>query len=223
MNLIHLITDFLRGMTLDGFSFLYELNRLMSAFAASIGLIDTVLFIIGILLAVAFGIFGYKLIKLELSLGGAFLGYFAGTELFLFLEKNVGDMPDWLAYVFGVLIAALLIVLIFWKFSYAWFCILAAITYAVIWYYAPGNHLLMLVGALAVGLVSMAMIRTSFVLVNGFLCAALGVSFLSACLPDVALLRLSQDTYGIATVGIVAVVFALIELLISLLWKPDTE
>lgn len=223
MALIGLITDFLHGMTLDGFSFLSELNRLMKEFAASICLIDTVLFVFGILAVTVFGLFGYKLIKLELSLCGAFLGYFAGKELFLFLESRVGDLPDWLIYLFGAVIAALLIVLTFWKFSYAWFCMLGAVTYAVIWYYAPENYLLMLAGSLVVALLSIAMIRTSFVLINSFFCASLGVSFLSACLPDVTWLQITPESYGMAVVAVVAVVFALVEFMISLLWKQEEE
>ena len=218
---ICLMTDFLHGMTLDGFSFLDEMNRLMREFATSIHLIDTALFILGLIAVTVFGILGYKVIKLELSFYAAFLGYFAGKELFLFLEDHAGDLPDWLIYLFGVAIAIILIALTFCKFSYAWFCMVGVMTCAVIWYYAPKNYLLVIVGALIVAFLSMIMIRTSFVLINSFLCAALGVSFLSACLPDVAWLQITPEGYGMAAVAIVSVVFAFSEFMISLLWKQE--
>ena len=82
MALIELITDFLRGMTIGGFSLLREINVLIKDVAASIGVLDVVLFSIGILIAVIFGILGYKIIKLTVSLGSAVIGYYAGTELF---------------------------------------------------------------------------------------------------------------------------------------------
>ena len=64
-----------------------------------------------------------------------------------------------------------------------------------------------LVGALAAGFVSVAMIRTSFVLFESFACASLGVSFLSACLPDVKWLEVSSEGKGM----IVAVAAAVAE------------
>lgn len=223
MALIELITDFLRGMTIGGFSLLREINVLIKDFAASIGVSDIVLFAVGIAIAVVLGVLGYKVIKLTVSLGSAVIGYYAGKELFLLWEAEIGDLPDWTVYIFGAVIAAILIALTFWKFSYAWFCIVGAVVYALVWCVAPERHLLMLAAALAAGFLAVAMLRTTFVLLQSFACASLGVSFLSACLPNVTWLQISSDTYGMAVVAAVAVVFAVIEILISFFWKRNEE
>ncbi len=223
MALIQLITEFLRGMTVGGYSLLREINVLIQDAAGQIGVPELALFIAGIVLTVVCGLFGYKLIKLMLSLCGGFVGYFAGKELFALWEEQVGDLPDGLVYLFAALIAVALIALSFWKFSYAWFCIVGAVTYALIWYVAPEQYLLMLAGALIAGFASMAMIRTSFVLLESFACASLGVSFLSACLPDVAWLKVTSEGKGMMIAVAVAVVFALVQFLISLFWKKEEE
>ena len=150
MALIQLITDFLSGMTIGGFSLLREINLLIQDIAASLGINDVVFFAVGIALMVILGIMGYKIIKLVVSLCGALIGYYAGVELFLFWESAVCDLPNWSVYIFCGAVALLLIVLAFWKFSYAWFCIVGALAYALVWYCAPDRHLLMLAQIAAV-------------------------------------------------------------------------
>ena len=193
-------------------SVLSDLNTKISDFAAEIVLDPKILFGIGIALAAIIGLFGYKMIKLILSLSMAYVGYEVGADLIALVAEKIEGTPAWMEYVCGGLIDVVLLAMAFAKFSYVWFGSAAVLGYMVMTMFVPSTYgWLALGGALLIAMLAVMLIRTMFVLATSFISGALCVSFLSAMFPNWTLLNLGESAYAIWFVCGVAILFALVQ------------
>ena len=190
------------------------LNKSISDFAAEIVINPAILFGIGIAVAAIIGLFGYKMIKLLLSLSMAYLGYGIGVEVYKLLAEKTTGVPEWMTYVCGALLAVLFLCLAFAKFSYIWFGCATVLGFAVMSVLIPeGYTWVMLGGALILGVIAIMLIRTMFVLATSLIASTLCVSFLSRILTEWSFLQIGENTYALWVVGALAVIFALVQFL----------
>lgn len=193
-------------------STLDNLNHTLSDLAAQFSIDVRILFGVGIGLALIVGLFGYKMIKLLLSLSFAGVGYYAGTELFLFLGSKIDGIPAWAEYVCGGVLAVVFLCLSFAKFSYVWFGSAVLLGSAVASIFIPAEYPLLILGAaLIIGLISVMLIRTTFVLTTSCIAGIVCVSFTAQLLPGWTWLGLATGGYGMWIALGIALVLALIQ------------
>ena len=211
------LLSYIRGTSSkDVFEVLNELNDMVSSWAEKINISETVLLIVGLVLSIAIGFTSYKLIKLILSLATGYVGYFIGVELFTVLEsklmqaaKNSVDLPDWLQYVFGGLVALLFLLLAFKRASYALFMAAAAMGFAIVAFYTDSS-ILALGGAILVAFLSVIFVRFLYIWATSAVCGFLTVSFLSALLPKQELLVLKIGNWAAILIALaVTLLFAI--------------
>ncbi|MBQ9132655.1 MAG: hypothetical protein IJX62_09345 [Clostridia bacterium] len=188
------------------------LNDRISDFASDIVINSAILFGIGIALAAIVGLFGYKMIKLLLSLSMAYLGYGIGIELYKLMAEKISNAPQWMEYVCGGLLAVLFLCMAFAKFSYIWFGCATILGFTVMTVLIPAPYTwVMIGGALILGLLSVMLIRTMFVLTTSLLASTLCVNFLSQILTKWSFLRIGESAYALYVVAALAVIFALVQ------------
>ncbi|MBQ7335316.1 MAG: hypothetical protein IJW92_02450, partial [Clostridia bacterium] len=147
----------------------------------------------------------------------ASIGYFAGHALYYSIVWFGGvDMSEWLTYVFGGVLAVVLFVLSFKKFSYMMYTVMAVIGYSIALFYTNGSQRVAIGAAILLGLLSMFAVRFVFILLTSFAGSAVLMGSLSALLPAVELLQLSETNYLSLLIALgVIVVFMIVQLLIT--------
>lgn len=200
----------------DVFTLLDQLNATISGWASSIKIPSMIFFIVGAVLALVIGLFGYRMIKLLLALSMGSIGYLAGVELAHFLSENIKGLPGFLSYVFGAILAIVLIVVSFKRFSYALYTVVTLIgMYLVSFYLGGAGWMLCLAGGLILALIATFVVRISFVLLTSVVGGILCVSFLGELLPNVTFLQLGTSIPAFfVALGAVVVLFVL-QLLIT--------
>lgn len=189
-----------------------HLNNTLSDLAAKFSVDVRILFGVGIGLALIVGLFGYKMIKLLLSLSFAAVGYSAGTQLFLFLGSKISGLPEWAEYVCGGVLALLFLCMSFAKFSYVWFGSAVLMGGVAASLFIPAEYPLLILGAaLVIGLISVMLIRTMFVLTTSFGAGLLCVNFAFGLLPSMNWLNLQSSNYALWIAVAIAVVLALVQ------------
>ena len=189
-----------------------NLNNTLSDLAAKFSVDARILFGVGIGLALIVGLFGYKMIKLLLSLGFAAVGYTAGTQLFLFLGSKIENLPGWAEYVCGGVLALLFLCMSFAKFSYVWFGSAVLMGGVAASLFIPEEYPLLILGAaLVIGLISVMLIRTRFILTSSFGAGLLCVNFTFGLLPSMTWLDLQSSKYALWIAVGIAVVLALVQ------------
>lgn len=178
----------------DLFVILADLNQAVSDWANAHEIKAIILFALGLAASVIVGLFGYKLIKAVTGLGLAYVGYFAGAELYALLSEKLEWLPEWSCYVIGGVLAIVFFCLAFVKFSYAIFTAAGIAGYLVVLFYFE-NQVLAVGGGVIAAMLSILMIRAVYILATGFACGMLSVSFLSAMLPKVDQLRLEDGNW----------------------------
>lgn len=200
---------------MDIVTVLSSLNDQITKWADQLKISNLVFFIAGIALAAIIGIFSFKLIKLLLGAGMAAVGYYiGGFGFFHIVDLFKLDVPDFGAYIAAGVVALLFFIFAFKKFSHAMFVLMGVIGYVVTAFYVD-NLFLELGGAILLAFLSMFFIRVSFILLTAIPVGVLTVSFLSAILPDVAFLSLSEGWIGFAIAGGIALVFTVVQLIIT--------
>ena len=198
----------------DVYRVLSDLNASLEAWAKQLGFDAWILFLAGLVAAVVVGFFGYKMIKLLMGLGLAYVGYFVGVEIFLNVQKSLTWLPEWSSYIFGALVALLFMSLAVAKFSYAVYTAFALIGYCVTLFYT-NNAVLAVGGAVIFAILSVSLIRTVFICMSSFVSALLSVAFLSKLLPALTFLQFGEGqwvSFGIAialTLVYIAIQFAI--------------
>ena len=215
MTLTNLLDYLKTAGTKDVFQVLNDLNAAVSAWAAEINIKAWILFLVGLVISVAIGFLGYKMIKLVMGLGLAYVGYFVGVELFRILYKTYDWMPDWIMYIVGAVLAVAFLFLAFAKFSYVIFSVSALLSYFVLMFYTD-NAVLSIGVAVVIAMLSISLIRTVFIVGSSLICGVLTVSFLSQLLPKLTFLRLEEGKLVSLIIALVlAVLFAVIQFVVN--------
>ncbi len=178
----------------------YELLKgLISRTSEAAGKLDvsqTSMFIAGAALALIIGLIGYRLIKVIMGIAIGAVGYFAGVELFVYLQENtsvIAKAPDWIGYVIGAILAVVFMSLGFSKFSYAMFAMFALIGYNFTAYYLPDRALLAVAGAVVLALLSTLVVRFSFIVISSAIGGFAGVMYLGELIPKANFLQLGEQ------------------------------
>ena len=189
-----------------------NLNNFLSDVAAKTSLDVRILLGVGIGLALIVGLFGYKLIKLLLSVSFAAVGYTVGAELFLFLGTKINSLHGWMEYVCGGIIAVLFLSMAFAKFSYVWFASAFLIGLVGASLFIPQEYSSVIFGAaLVISLISIMLIRTMFILTTSFGAGILCVNFVFEIVPSLTWLNLQASQIALWIAVGIAVVLALVQ------------
>ena len=189
-----------------------KLNNILVDLASKISMDTRILFGIGIGLALLVGLFGYKMIKLLLSASFAAVGYSVGVQFFHFLGSKISNFPTWMEYVCGGILAVLFICMAFAKFSYVWFGFAALMGGVVTSLFIPEEYPLLILGvALIIGLISVMLIRTMFVLTTSLGAGLLCVNFAFGIFPNMSWLNLQASQIALWIAVGIAIVLALVQ------------
>lgn len=195
-----------------------NLSERMSQWATDLNIKVMIFYIIGVVFALLAGALGYRLIKVLLAAGFAYVGYFAGLELFdLIVSSASFSIPGWISYVIGGLCAVLLFLAAFFRFSYALYTALAFIGYHLTIHLTAAHiaepGLLAIAAGLLLALVAIFFVRLSFVLISSYLGGVFSVGFLGLLLPKVEVLQLGTNNIAFLIVIGLFVVFTVLQLL----------
>ncbi len=198
-------------LSLNVFEFLQKCSSKLSRFAAEKEIQEWILFGVVLVASVLIGLFAFKLAKLLLAAAAAGGGYILATRLFWFIEQKK-DMPDWLLYVLGAILAVAMAVLAFQKYHYAFFTVSAGAVFCVSMYYF-GDSLVLAGGiALLVAFIAVYFVRGCFVLASSLLASAATVTCTAALLPDLAWLQVGAKSWGFICITLaLAIVYAIIQ------------
>lgn len=183
--------------------------------AEGIHIPEKVVLVLGLLFAVAIGVFGYKYIKLVSTAVFGFAGLVIGYEVFQKLNGHFDlNLPKVCAYLAGVLVLAFLGYLAFKSFVYALFG-LAALAGFVGAYLIYPNYFFAIAAAVIVAMIAMSFVRYAFVIILSAGAGWLFMGMLSALLPNVDKLSLTAGLVGKLLALTVAFIFVLIQLSMS--------
>lgn len=169
-------------MSKDIFAILADLNGKVGAWSTATKIPAIVFFLVGIALACVIGLFGYKLIKLLMAASLGSLGYVVGAELFLAFHQHYAKAPEWCAYIAGGVIAIAFILLAYRYFSYALYTVAALCGYIIVSFYVD-NLWVALGGAILFGMISVLILRVSFVLATSLIAGVFAGNCLVQILP----------------------------------------
>ncbi len=193
---------------------LREMIAKTSTLAHKMSVTEKSMFIAGAVAALLIGVLGYRLIKPIMGILIGLVGYFAGVELFSYLQAHaavIAKAPGWIAYVMGGILALMFMSLGFSKFSYAMFAMFALVGYNFTAYYLPGRTLLAIAGAVVLALLSTLFVRFSFIVISSAIGGFAGVMYLGTLLPKVKFLQLGNHKAAIWVAIGVAVVFFMVQ------------
>lgn len=182
MELLRLILYFVQGKIPGLFSFLNLVNDVVvSAVSEILHLPVNVVLIVGLVLAILCGLFAYRFVKAFLALIAADFGFFVGAQIFFAVRTET--MPDWVSYLFGLVIAVAFFWLAYGRASYVWYVVVAMLGYCVTRFYLLDNLWIALGGAFVLAMLSIAFFRVVYITVTGFACGVLCINFVSELLP----------------------------------------
>lgn len=200
----------------DILKLLRSCNEAISDLAEKVTLDAWILFAVATALALAVGIFGYKLIKLVMALGIGAGGYFVGEELYRLLAEKFTEIPDWAVYVCGGVVALVFCIFAFCKFSYAWFGTAAIIGYIAVGHFMPSGYALLTAGAaLLIALLSISLIRVVFILLTSAVAGGFAISFLGQIFPEQGFLQVGEGWLPYVLVAVAAILFAIVQFAIN--------
>ena len=215
MTLLNLL-DYIKNIgTKDVYMVLSDLSSTIEAWAKQLGFDAWILFLVGLVAAVVVGFFGYKMIKLMMGLGLAYVGYFVGFEIYTLMQKSLTWLPAWGTYIFGAIIAILFMSLAVAKFSYALYTVFALVGYCVTLFYTD-NAVLAVGGAVIFAILSVSLIRIVFICTSSFLGGMLSISFLSKLLPKLTFLQFGKGQWLALVAAIVlTLIFVVVQFAIN--------
>lgn len=193
----------------DIFVLLTDLNGNIAKWADLSHVPELVFGIVGVLLALAIGLAGYKLIRPSVSLIMAYAGLLVGDQFFRVLDAKWTHLPDWLSWLFAVSLAVVFATLSFKRASYVWAILGGVGSYCMLLFYVD-NKLLAIGAALLAALAISYLVRTTYVLVTGVAAGLLTVNFLSVIFPKVTAFGLQLDRpLSLIIAGAFALIFIL--------------
>lgn len=193
----------------DIFQLLTDLNGNIAKWADWSHLPQILFGIVGILLALAIGLAGYKLIRPSVSLITAYAGLLVGDQCFRVLDEKWSLIPDWLSWLFAIALALVFATLSFKRASYVWAILGGIGGYCMLLFYVD-DQILALGAAFLAALAISYLVRTTYVLVTGIAAGLLTVSFLSVIFPKVSAFDLQIDRpLSLIIAGAIALIFIL--------------
>ena len=193
----------------DIFLLLSDLNGNIAKWSEWSHIPELLFGIVGILLALALGLAGYKLIRPTMSLIMAYAGLLVGDTFFRLLDEKWSHLPNWLSWLFAVSLAIVFASLAFGRASYVWAILGGIGSYCTLLFYLD-NYVLALGAAVLAALAISYLVRTAYVLVTGIAAGLLTVSFLSVIFPKVTAFDLQIDRpLSLIIAGSVALIFIL--------------
>ena len=201
----------------DLFALLAKLTDGLTTGAEGMGIPPMVFYIVGLVAALAVGVLGYKIIKLLTAAAAAFVGYyFVGAELYFQIAEWLElDLPLWVPYIPAAIFGVLFFFLAFKKFSYAFYTVMALVGFILTYFYFK-NVVLAIGGAILLALLCVCVLRIAFILLTSVVAAFVAVEMVAALVPTVELLQLSYtNLLGFAVVGVAALVFVVLQLIIT--------
>lgn len=183
--------------------------------AESINIPEMAVLIAGLLLAAFIGIMGYKYIKLVSMAIFGVIGYAIGSGFF-YMAKNLWgwDLPEFIAYLLGVAMFVLLGGLVYKRFVYALFFMAGMVGFLVGYFIYP-NYFLAAAVAILVALLAMSFVRWGFIIILSVSAGFILVGTISAMVPDIRLLSLTEGFVGILIAVVASLIFVAIQLRIS--------
>ena len=188
-------------------------NMIVALFGGKIP--EKAILVMGLLVAIAIGVFGYKYIKLLCTVIFGVGGYAIGLTAFRMLEVRFAwNVPSFVDYLVGVLVLALLGYLAYKKFAYALFVIAAAIGFLIGYFIYP-SYLLGAIFAVIVAMVTMNFVRYGFVSILSISAGFIFMGMISALVPSLRLFSLTEGFVGKLLAIMIAIVFIVIQLQFS--------
>ena len=207
MELLNLISDFIKGNVPGFFGFLNRINTTVAGeIANTLHTQPEMLLGLGICLTVAIGMLAYKYVKIFLSLIASVLGFFAGTELYFALQTET--MPNWVGYVFGLVLMVVFFWLAYGRASYVWYAMVAILGYCITRFYIADSLVAAIGGAFVLAMLSIAFFRILYLALTSLGCGVLTTSLIWGMGPGCGVFALSSHN----------AVFWLMSLLLTLLF-----
>ena len=171
--------------------------------------------IAGLVLAVFIGILGYKYIKLLSTAFFAVAGYIIGSAGFGVIKGHFGwNIPNVVSYLVGVALLILLAYVAYKKFAYA-LCIIAGGIGFLAGYFIYPRYLVAAAVAVVVAMLAMCFVRYGFTAILSVTAGFLFMGMISAMVPDVRLLSLTEGFVGKLIAIVLSLIFVAIQLHMS--------
>ena len=137
--------------------------------AADLNVAEGLLFVVGAVLALVVGLFGYRLLKLVAAVGMGAVGFSVGTALFdfLLLQGILPELPEVAAYAFGGVLALVFGFLGYKKYTYALFYGAFAILSGFVWG-LTGDAAIATGLGLFLAIIAVLIVRVATVLLTSF-------------------------------------------------------
>lgn len=161
----------------DVFALLGDLNNAIVGWAEKLKLDAWILLAAGALLALAIGLWGYKLIKPTLALLMGGFGYVAGMELYALIAEKNANLDSWVKFAVAGGVALVFLVLSCIRPRISLFVLAAVLGYCAVLYYAKGNMVLSCAGAIVLGFVAIRFSRFFYMTFTSMLGGFALVSF----------------------------------------------
>ena len=201
-----------------------DLVASLKEIAVDINIAEGAVFVAAILFALTAGVFGYRLLKFICAAGFAAVGYVVGSALFdfLLLQEGMADLPPFLTYVIGGVVAVLFFVLGFFRFRFVLFAAAYTIGYNFIWGFF-GDRMLALGGALLLAILCVIIVRVSVILLSSFLGSFVAVTLIGQMMPaDVTMIQIqSENDFAFILALGVGLIFALLQFLFARFYKAE--
>jgi hypothetical protein len=182
MELLRLILCFMQGKIPGLFSFLNLVNNVVVGAVAEIfHLPVSVVLVAGLVLAILCGLLAYRFVKAFLAFVAADFGFFVGAQIYFSVQTET--MPDWVSYLFGLVVAVVFFWLAYGRASYVWYVIVAMLGYCATRFYLLDNLWVAIGGAFLLAMLSIAFFRILYIAFTSLACGVLCMSFVSALLP----------------------------------------
>ena len=180
---------------------------------------EMAILVFGLLLAIFFGSFGYKYVKLFSTVIMGIMGYVIGSEVLFYIIKDnsIWEISEYAPYLFGASALVLFAFLAYEKFAYALFLVSAFIGFLIGYFIFP-NYFLAAAVSLVVAMLTMGFVRVGFVILSSVSAGFFFIGMISAMAPDVKLLSLSEGIVGKLLAVIATLIFVVIQLQLS---RPD--
>lgn len=195
----------------DIFQLLEDLNNNILFWSQKSHIHSLVFLILGLVLAVAIGCVGYKLIKPTAAVFMGYIGFFVGIKGYLLWADKAEWLQEWVAWVMGIAVAIIFVCLTLARASYAVVTLAAIGGYIVTAFYV-NSTLIAIGGAIVLAMITAHLVRTTYIIVTSAAAGILAVNFLGEMLPKVEALQLGAGKWIPLLIALgVAAVFAIIQ------------
>lgn len=195
------------------------LNTLSSSLGKSVP--EKAIHIVGLLIAIFIGAFGYKYVKLLTTVIMGGVGYALGSEVLFYVAKDTfgWTFASYAPYVFGGVLLVLLAYLGYERFAFALFLVSGFLGFLIGYFIYP-NYFLAIAIAVLAAMQAIGYVRPGFIVISSIMGGFLFIGMISAMVPDVQLLSLSQGITGKLMATVCVLIFMLIQFMVS---RPEAS